>query len=123
MAEAKCNTVTCSQVLRNGAGSTGQCNTTDINLFRKGGVHDAEAMEAFCGPAGRSMEPLEAGQSFHAIGRVIGKDHRVIRFLLARHGGIAPAARHRSQRVLTLAEREDISRGIASGCSMRVIAQ
>jgi IS30 family transposase len=65
----------------------------------------------------------KAGQSLHAIGRVLGKDHRVIRFLLARHGGIAPAARHRSQRVLTLAEREDISRGIASGCSMRFMAQ
>src|ERR1700681_4814109 len=64
----------------------------------------------------------KAGQSLHAIGRVLGKDHRVIRFLLARHGGIAPAARHRSQRVLTLAEREDISRGIASGCSMRFMA-
>ncbi len=65
----------------------------------------------------------KAGQSLHAIGRVLGKDHRVIRFLLARHGGIAPTARHRSQQVLTLAEREDISRGIAGGCSMRVIAQ
>jgi IS30 family transposase len=59
----------------------------------------------------------------HEIGRALGKDHVVIQFLLARHGGIAPAARRRSRRVLTLAEREDISRGIASGCSMRVIAQ
>jgi IS30 family transposase len=65
----------------------------------------------------------KAGQSLQAIGRALGKDHVVIRFLLARHGGIAPAARRRSQRVLTLAEREDISRGIASGCSIRVIAQ
>jgi len=65
----------------------------------------------------------KAGQSLHAIGRALGKDHRVIRFLLARHGGIVPAARRRSRRVLSLAEREDISRGIASGCSMRAIAQ
>ena len=65
----------------------------------------------------------KAGQSLHAIGRALGKDHVVIQLLLARHGGIAPAARRRSRRVLTLAEREDISRGIASGCSMRVIAQ
>jgi IS30 family transposase len=65
----------------------------------------------------------KAGQSLHAIGRALGKDHVVIRLLLARHGGIAPAVRRRSRRVLTLAEREDISRGIASGCSMRVIAQ
>jgi IS30 family transposase len=65
----------------------------------------------------------KAGQSLNAIGRALGKDHVVIQLLLARHGGIAPAARCRSRRVLTLAEREDISRGIASGCSMRVIAQ
>src|SRR2546427_4064069 len=64
----------------------------------------------------------KAGQSLHAIGRALGKDHVVIQLLLARHGGIAPAARRRSRRGLTLAEREDISRGIASGCSMRGIA-
>jgi IS30 family transposase len=65
----------------------------------------------------------KAGQSLNAIGRALGKDQQVIHFLLARHGGIAPPARRRSRRALTLAEREDISRGIASGCSMRVIAQ
>jgi transposase, IS30 family len=65
----------------------------------------------------------KAGQSLQAIGRALGKDHVVIRFLLARHGGIAPPVRRRSPVALTLAEREDVSRGIASGCSMRVIAQ
>jgi IS30 family transposase len=65
----------------------------------------------------------KAGQSLHAIGRALGKDHVVIRFLLARHGGIAPPARRRSPVALTLAEREDISRGIASGCSLRAIAK
>jgi IS30 family transposase len=65
----------------------------------------------------------KAGQSLHEIGRALSKDHVVIHFLLARHGGIVPAARRRSRRVLTLAEREDISRGIASGLSMRAIAQ
>src|ERR1051326_1200161 len=65
----------------------------------------------------------KAGQSLHAIGRALGKDKQVIHFLLARHGGIAPRARRRLQLALTLAEREDISRGIASGSSMRAIAQ
>jgi len=65
----------------------------------------------------------KAGQSLNAIGRALGKEHNVIYCLLARHGGIAPPVRRRSQRVLTLAEREDISRGIASGSSLRVIAQ
>jgi IS30 family transposase len=65
----------------------------------------------------------KAGQSLHEIGRAFGKSHVVIHFLLARHGGIAPVARRRSLRTLTLAEREDISRGIASGSSMREIAK
>jgi IS30 family transposase len=65
----------------------------------------------------------KAGESLHAIGRAVGKDHVVVHLLLKRHGGIAPPVRRRSRRVLTLAEREDISRGIASGCSMRTIAQ
>src|SRR6202165_2447542 len=64
-----------------------------------------------------------AGESLHEIGRALGKDHVVIHFLLARHGGIAPATRRRSLRTLTLVEREDISRGIASGGSIREIAK
>ena len=65
----------------------------------------------------------KAGQSLNAIGRALGKDQHVIHFLLARHGGIAPPVRRRCLRALTLAEREDISRGIASGSSIRGIAQ
>src|SRR4029079_14201356 len=64
----------------------------------------------------------KAGESLNAIGRALGKDKQVIQFLLARHGGIAPRVRRRSRRALALAERQDISRGVASGCSLRVIA-
>jgi IS30 family transposase len=64
----------------------------------------------------------KAGESLHEIGRAFGKDHGSILFLLLQHGGIAPAVRRRSQRTLTLAEREEISRGIASGSSIRKIA-
>ncbi|MBB5060596.1 hypothetical protein HDF16_005332, partial [Granulicella aggregans] len=65
----------------------------------------------------------KAGESLHEIGRAFDKDHGSIQFLLSKHGGIAPAVRRRSQRTLTLAEREDISRGIASGSSIREIAR
>ena len=65
----------------------------------------------------------KAGQSLHEIGRACGKAHGVIQFMLAQHGGIAPATRHRSLRTLTVAEREEISRGIASGGSIREIAK
>ena len=65
----------------------------------------------------------KAGQSLHEIGRAFGKDHVSIQFMLSQHGGIVPAARRRSLLTLTLAEREDISRGIASGSSIRNIAK
>src|SRR5712672_3316441 len=65
----------------------------------------------------------KAGQSLHEIGRVFGKDHVSIQFMLAQHGGIAPASRRRSLLTLTLAERENISRGIACGSSIREIAK
>ena len=58
----------------------------------------------------------KAGQSLHAIGRAFDKPHSGIRAVLLPRGGIPPLAR-RSRRALTLAERENISRGIASGTS------
>src|ERR1700742_2695847 len=64
----------------------------------------------------------KAGESLHEIGRAFGKDHGSIQFLLSQRGGIVPAARRRSPRTLTLSEREDISRGIASGSSIREVA-
>src|SRR6266404_3824983 len=65
----------------------------------------------------------KAGQSMHEIGRAYGWPHPTIRKLLLPRGGIAPIARRRSRLALTLAEREDISRGIASGSSIREIAR
>src|SRR6202167_2364963 len=65
----------------------------------------------------------KAGESLREIGRAFGKDHGSIQFLLSQRGRIVPAVRHRSLRTLTLAEREGISRGIASGWSIREIAR
>src|ERR1019366_8630095 len=65
----------------------------------------------------------KAGQSLHEIGRAFGKSHVSVQFMLSQHGGIVPAARRRSVLTLTLAEREDISRGIACGSSIRDIAK
>src|SRR5262245_30324828 len=65
----------------------------------------------------------KAGQSLYEIGRTFGKPHNSIRCLLLPHGGIAPAAKRRSRLALTLVEREDISRGIAAGSSIREIAR
>ncbi len=54
----------------------------------------------------------KAGQSLHEVGRAFGKDHVSIQFILAQHGGIAPAARRRSPLRLTLEERENFFSGI-----------
>src|SRR5215475_101331 len=65
----------------------------------------------------------KAGQTLHEIGRTYGKPHPTIRKVLLPRGGIPPVARRRSWLALTLAEREDILRGIASGWSFREIAK
>ncbi len=65
----------------------------------------------------------KAGQSLHEIGRAFDKPHTTVHQFLLLSGGIRPAARRRSRLALTLAEREDISRGIASGSSIREIAR
>jgi IS30 family transposase len=65
----------------------------------------------------------KCGQSLHEIGRAYGRPHPTIRKLLLPSGGISPIARRRSRIALTLAEREDISRGLASGSTLREIAR
>ncbi len=65
----------------------------------------------------------KAGQTLHEIGRAFEKPHSSIRAVLLPRGGIPPAARRRSRLSLRLAEREDISRGIASGSPIREIAR
>src|SRR5438552_5518837 len=63
------------------------------------------------------------GQTLHKIGRAFGKEHSSIRCLVSRHGGFVPVVRRRSLLALTLREREEISRGLASGSSIREIAR
>ena len=65
----------------------------------------------------------KAGQSLHEIGRAFGKSPSSIRCVVSLRGGFVPAVRRRSLLALTLPEREDLSRGIASGSSIRKIAQ
>src|ERR1700719_2844547 len=60
----------------------------------------------------------QRGESLKAIGRAFSKPSSSIYFQLAPHGGIRPAPRRRSRLALTLAEREEISRGVASARSM-----
>ena len=56
-------------------------------------------------------------------GGLLARTITSIRGVVARHGGIVPAVRRRALLALTLGEREEISRGLASGWSFREIAK
>jgi IS30 family transposase len=62
------------------------------------------------------------GQSLSEIGRALGKHAGSIHGVLSSNGGFIPPARKRSRWALTLVEREEISRGMASDASIRQIA-
>ena len=64
----------------------------------------------------------KAGESLSEIGRALGKQPGSIHGVVASNGGYVPARRCRSLRVLSLAEREEISRGLAKGVSLRMVA-
>jgi IS30 family transposase len=62
------------------------------------------------------------GESLSEIARVLGRSPGGVHHVLARRGGIAPSERRRGGRVLSGLEREEISRGLACGWSLRRIA-
>ena len=64
----------------------------------------------------------KSGQCASDIARSLERTKGAIHHVLAFSGGIAPVARRRGPAVLVLDEREEISRGIAAGLSIRGIA-
>ena len=64
----------------------------------------------------------QQGESLHQIARLFDRHHSSVRGILAETGGIRPSTRRRSPRALSLAEREDVSRALVSGHSIRSIA-
>jgi len=64
----------------------------------------------------------QRGESLKSIGRLFDRPSSCIYNMLAPTGGIRPSPRERSRLALTLAEREEISRGLARDQSLRAIA-
>lgn len=64
-----------------------------------------------------------AGESLTAISLALARPPCTVYRLVAARGGIAPPPRRRAARGLALAEREEISRGLAAGESQRAIAR
>jgi IS30 family transposase len=65
---------------------------------------------------------LRAGYAAKPTARALGLSTSGVHGYLVRCGGIRPAARRRSAGRLSLLEREEISRGLAAGWSLRAIA-
>ena len=63
------------------------------------------------------------GESITDISHAIGSFRTSVSYVLRRHGGFAPPLRTRSPHALTLAEREEISRGLSAEQSLRQIAK
>ena len=64
----------------------------------------------------------QKGDSMHVIARLFDRGHSSVQRILSKAGGIRPRQRSRSRLALTLSEREEISRGVVAGYSIRSIA-
>ena len=65
----------------------------------------------------------KAGDSLQQIAQLFDRHHPSIEGILSKTGGIRPASRQRSRLALTFAEREEISRSVLAGDSIRFIAK
>jgi IS30 family transposase len=63
------------------------------------------------------------GESLQTIGQALGWATKCMHYVVARAGGRPPAPRRRSRLALTAREREEISRGLASGDSLRAVGR
>lgn len=79
-------------------------------------IHYTESQKALM------WERWRQGESLQAIAQLFGRNHSSVMGILAETGGIRPAQRCRSRLALTLAEREEISRSVVAGQSIRSIA-
>ena len=79
-------------------------------------IHYTESQKALM------WERWQRGESLQQIAQLFDRNHSSIQPILAATGGIRPAPRCRSRLALTLAEREEISRVVVAGHSMRSIA-
>ncbi len=82
-----------------------------LRLGRPGGLSEAGKQELW--------ERWRAGESISDIARALQKPPGSIHGMLEATGGISPPQRRRRRCALTPAEREEISRGLATGDSLR----
>ena len=85
-------------------------------MSRKPRIHYTETDKAVM------WDRWQKGESLEKIAQLFDRTHSSVARILRQTGGIRPPKRVRSGRTLSLAEREEISRGVATGRSLRSIA-
>jgi IS30 family transposase len=83
---------------------------------RKPRIHYTETDKALM------WDRWQKGESLNEIARLFDRGHSSIQRILAESGGIRPPVRRRSRLALSLSEREEISRAVVAGRSIRSIA-
>src|SRR4051812_30910930 len=105
---------------RRPADSTGRCNPLDWPAA--GGVWRMKQRPRIYYPDSQKAliwKRWKQGATPHQIAGLFDRMHSSVRLILAETGGIRPAKRRRSNRALTLAEREEISRAVVAGDAAR----
>jgi DNA-binding NarL/FixJ family response regulator len=67
-------------------------------------------------------ERWKRGWTLHQIAKLFDRAHTSVQGILSASGGIRPADQRRAEVALSLAEREEISRAVVAGRSIRTIA-
>jgi hypothetical protein len=86
-------------------------------MKRRGRIYDSAAQRA------EIWDRWQAGESMSSIGRRFDRESSSVFSVLSPTGGIRPPIRCRAPRALGLGEREEISRGLSIGGSLRAIAR
>src|SRR5262249_27012473 len=87
-----------------------------LQMNKRPRIYDSASQRALI------WERWQKGETLHQIAGLFDRYHSSIQRIVAETGGIRPPERHRSKLALTLTEREEISRGVVAGSSMRSIA-
>ena len=104
------------------AGSTGRCNIQSLTtrgmltMKQRPRIYYTEEQKAMM------WDRWQQGESLNTIAKLFDRYHSSISRIFAESGGIRPEPRRRSRLALTSAEREEISRGLVAGDSLRFIA-
>lgn len=105
------------------ADSAGRCNTLAapaaggvLLMTRRSRIYYSDSQKALM------WERWKAGETLHRIAHLFDRSHSSVHRILAETGGIRPPERRRSRLALSLAEREEISRYLVEGLSIRSIA-